>query len=69
MRKIPDLSKDELDYLIEQYIFNQKYRSVLRRRLFDGIGYEPLAEEYQMSVRQVKNIVYKSMNKIISKIK
>jgi len=29
------------------------------RRLIDGICYEPLAEEFDLSVRQMKNIVYR----------
>ena len=38
----------------------ERNRKILRRRLIDGICYEPLAEEFDMSVRQIKNIVYKS---------
>ena len=32
-------------------------RAILHRRLIDGIHYEPLAEEFDMSDRQIKNIV------------
>lgn len=39
-------------------------RDILRRRLLDGVIYEKLAEEFELSVRQVKNIVYKSENRI-----
>lgn len=31
----------------------------MKRRLIDGVYFEPLAEEFDLSVRQVKNIVYK----------
>ena len=34
------------------------------RRLIDGVCYEPLAEEFDMSVRQVKNIVYRAEDAI-----
>ena len=54
------ISKDELFYLIDSYIFNQRNREVMKRRLYDGITYEALAEEFSMSVGQVKNIVYKN---------
>lgn len=53
------LTRNEIEYLIEQRIHNQRNRLILKRRLLDGICYEPLAEEFDLSVRQVKNIVYK----------
>jgi len=53
------LTRNEIEYLIEQRIHKQKYRAIISRRLLDGICYEPLAEEFDMSVRQIKNIVYK----------
>ena len=59
-----DLSKSELLYLIDEWILNERDRNIAKRRLIDGICYEPLAEEFGMSVRQIKNIVYKSENKI-----
>lgn len=53
------LTRNEIEYLIEQKIHNQRNRLIISRRLLDGICYEPLAEEFDLSVRQVKNIVYK----------
>lgn len=58
---IPDLPKSELDALIEQWVIGknaERNRAVVRRRLFDGITFEKLAEEFDLSVRQTKNIVY-----------
>lgn len=37
----------------------------MKRRLIDGVCYEPLAEEFSLSVRQVKNIVYKGEKQIV----
>lgn len=53
------LTRDEIEYLITQRIHNQRNRAIISRRLLDGICYEPLAEEFDLSVRQVQNIVYK----------
>ena len=39
-------------------------RAILKRRFIDGICFEPLAEEFDLSVRQVKNIVAKYKLKI-----
>lgn len=44
---------------IDEYIHNERNREIMKRRLIDGICYEPLAEEFDMSVRQIKTIVYK----------
>ena len=63
-----DLSRSEWEKLIDEYIFKERDRAILKRRLLDGICFEPLAEEFNLSVRQVQKIVYKSQNKIIGKI-
>lgn len=54
-----DYSRTELTNAIDEYILNEKHRKIMCRRLIDGICYEPLAEEFDMSVRQIKRIVYK----------
>jgi DNA-directed RNA polymerase specialized sigma24 family protein len=41
-------------------VLHERNRRILKRRMVDGICYEPLAEEFGLSVRQVKNIVYKN---------
>ena len=55
-----DYSRSELSTAIDEWILNEKHRAILKRRLLDGICFEPLAEEFDMSVRQIQNIVYKS---------
>lgn len=44
--------------IINEYIHSERDRAILKRRLVDGILFEPLAEEFDMSVRQIKRIVY-----------
>ena len=55
-----NISRTEREALINEWIFSERDRSVLKRRLLDGITYERLAEEFDMSVRQVKRIVAKT---------
>ena len=55
-----DYSRTEITEAIDEWILNEKHRAILKRRLLDGICFEPLAEEFDMSVRQIKRIVYKS---------
>ena len=63
-RPIPDLSRPEIEELIDLWIMSERDRAVLKRRLLDGICFEPLGEEFGLSTQTVKNIVYKSLDKI-----
>ncbi|MBR3239499.1 MAG: hypothetical protein IKF99_13780 [Oscillospiraceae bacterium] len=63
--KIPEgITTSQVAAAIEEYIFSARDRAVLKRRLIDGICFEPLAEEFDMSVRQIKDIVYKGQDKV-----
>ena len=59
-----NLSRSELQYIIDQWIFNERHRLILTDRLFNGTTYEQLAEKYDLSTQQVKNIVYKAMDRL-----
>ena len=48
-----DLSRDEIHYLIDQYIHNERDRAVLKRKSTDGITYEKLSEEFDLSMCQI----------------
>ena len=56
-----NLSRTQVLDLIDSYIFNERNRHILRRRLLDGVCYEDIAEEFDLSVNQVKTICYKSV--------
>ena len=62
--KMIDLSRSQLDILIEEYIFSERDRAIIRRRMYDGICFEQLSDEFGLSVRQLKTIVYKAKDKI-----
>ena len=51
------LSVSETERLINEWIFNERNRNILKRRMLDGITYERIAEEFDMSVSQIKRIV------------
>ena len=63
-----EYSRSELSSAIDEWILNEKHRNILKRRLLDGICFEPLAEEFDMSVRQIKRIVYKTQEKLFRHI-
>lgn len=64
-----DYSRTELTEAIDEWILNERNRAILKRRLIDGICFEPLAEEFDLSVRQVKTIVYKSQEILFRHLK
>lgn len=66
--KFENLSNSDLNTLINQWIRSKRNRSILRKRLIDGVTYEQLAEEFDLSVRQTKNIVYKCEDMIFRHI-
>lgn len=56
------MTKHELDDLIDEYVIGrnaERDRKILRRKLYDGITFEQLAEEFGLSVRWAKEIVYR----------
>lgn len=55
--------------LIAEHIHSERDRSILCRRLIDGITFEKLAEEFDMSVRQIQNIVKKNEDFLFKKLK
>lgn len=63
-----EYSNSEITKVINEYIHNERDRKLLIRRFVDGICYEPLAEEFGLSVRQAKTIVYKNEPRIFSKL-
>lgn len=64
-----DLSRTEWERLIDDWIFNERDRRIVKRRLLDGVTFENLAKEFDLSNQQVQKIIYKSQNKLLNKIK
>lgn len=55
-----EYTNSQIKALICEHIHSQRDRKILYRRLVDGITYERLAEEFEISTAQVKRIVYKA---------
>ena len=63
-----NLPRSEVEKLIDEWIWSERDRSILKRRLLDGIIYEKLAEEFDLSVRHIKKIVYDCEERIFKHI-
>ena len=65
---LENMSRSEIEQAIDEWILNERDRKILKRRLLDGIIYESLSYEFDLSVRHVKYIVYKGEDKLFSKL-
>lgn len=61
---VVDYTNTQINMLIDEHIHSERDRAILKRRLIDGICFEPLAEEFDLSVPQIKRIIYKGQDKI-----
>ena len=55
--------------IIAEDIHSERDRRILERRLIDGITFEKLAEEQELSVSQVKRIIWKNSETVFRKMK
>lgn len=54
-----EYTNSEIARAIDDRIHSERDRAILKRRYIDGICFEPLAEEFELSVAQIKRIIYK----------
>ena len=59
-----ELTNSELAILIYEKVHSERDRQIMKDRLINGLTYEKLAERYDLSTRQVKNIVYKALDRL-----
>ena len=55
--------------IIAEYIHSERDRRILERRLIDGVTFEKLAEEQELSVSQIKRIVWKGSETVFRNLK
>ena len=54
-----EMSNSELSAFIDEWVTSKRNREILKERLIDGIKISELAEKYELSERQIKNIIKK----------
>ena len=64
-----DLSRSEWENLIEEWIFDEIHRAMLKRNLLDGRTYEQIAEQFGCSRDKVARLIPKLQDKLFRKIK
>ena len=71
MNRFEDLSRTEIENLIDEYVVGknaERDRKILKRRLIDGLTYERLAEEFDLSTVHVKTIVKKRQERLFKRL-
>lgn len=63
-----DYSNTEMRALIMDFVHSERDRALMVRRLIDGVGFERLGEEFAMSDKQVKRIVYRLQEQLFRRI-
>ena len=61
-------TNSQIREIIAEYIHNERDRRILERRLIDGVTFERLAEEFDMSVSQMKRIIQKKSRELFRHI-
>jgi len=69
MIPLENITNTQIRNVIDEYIHSERDRALLKRRYIDGICFEPLAEEFDLSVVQVKRIVYKQSESLFRHLK
>ena len=63
------LPRTEIECLIDEWVFHEIHRSILKRRLLDGLTMEQLAEEFELSVERTKEIIYNAQQQLTRHLK
>ena len=63
-----EYSNSQIREIISEYVHSERDRQILCRRLIDGVTFERLAEEFDMSLAQMKRIVMKNQEAVFRHI-
>ena len=61
--------RSEWENLIDEWIFSERDRQILKARLLDGKLFKEIADEFHLTERHVKSIVYKLQDKLFKHTK
>ena len=69
MRRKYDIEyvNSHLSELVNEYVHSERDRKIILRRMIDGLTFDELSTEFNISDRQIKRIVYKNMDAILLK--
>ena len=60
-------SRSEWNQIIDDWIFSEIDRHILKRRLLDGLCFQQVADEVNLSIEQVKKRYHKAQKELFYK--
>ncbi|MFI3171715.1 MAG: hypothetical protein R3Y09_06610 [Clostridia bacterium] len=67
-KSVNDKSRTEWIELIEEWVHDEINRAMLKRRLLDGVTFQCLSDEFNLSIDQCKKRVYRSQEQLFKHI-
>jgi DNA-directed RNA polymerase sigma subunit (sigma70/sigma32) len=67
-RNLDDIPNSTLINAIDEWEKSERNRTILKRRFIDGLTFDELSEEFNLSPQAVKKIVYKNGDRILLKL-
>ncbi len=68
-----DYSRSELEFMIDEWVIcrknSKRNRDIFKRALLDGESQEQIAEQFDMSTRQIQNIIYACQRQLFPHLK
>ncbi len=65
---VEDLCRSDWEHLIYEWVFDERGRKMLERKLLDGLTYSEIAEEFHMSDEGTRKIIRKCRNQLFKHI-
>ena len=68
IHNLVDMSRSEIEWLIDEYCFVARDRAILKSRWLDGLTFDEISEKHNISERQAKNIIRTNRERVLSHI-
>lgn len=63
-----DLSRTEIAWLIDEYLFDSKHREVAKARWLDGMTFSEIATKFGISEHGAMDIIRKARERVLSHV-
>ena len=63
-----ELGRSVIEHYIDEYIFNERDRNLVKRRMFDAVSFDKLAEEFDLSSDYTRKHYAKLSTKLYKRI-
>lgn len=67
-KRLFTVPNDEIERAIDLWIKGERDRAILKRRFIDELTHDELAEEFHMSVENVKRVLYTKGDFVLCKL-